>query len=489
MSSTLDVLTDVARRAWAPVTVRVAWTLLLEGVAVKPAVLRDARDHVWFHLDPGVPTGLAVDRAEALTRDFVARARGKEPKRLFTADLEEEVPPAWREQLYAALSPRPAWVLRLHYGDHIPLDRIAQRLGEDVLGVDAAREGLRERVRRAAAADGRSLDDMVDARLDFLVHRLSAMQAPGAPPLTEVVDGLHPDWLDRCTTCTRAYALVRRGVLQRGDLVPPRASARPRDHAQVLALHFHPDGRHQRKKVAREISGTAFPVGADMLLLDGSSREVWETALRKAAELGRPRREHLRGALLEGEGRWSRHGLLGPLVDHVATAVRAQPWGGIEGIGELPERLPDPPSAAPAWLAVCALGLLTSMAVSAAITPPPPPVTHPLEASATAGRGGVWVNFDVDEAAYVLIFRHHGDSVDLLLDSHHAADKISLARGDGSYRMHTTGESVLLASSDARVEQVEMLLEEARGEDRPLEALAGAIQRSSPGADVWLYRR
>jgi hypothetical protein len=489
MSTSLDVLTDVARRAWGPVTIRVAWTLLLEGVAVKPAVIRDARDHVWFHLEAGTPTELAVDLAESLTRAYVARARGRAPREPFADDLTREVPRHWRARLHHNLAKRPAWVLRLHYGDRISLDRIAVRMGEDELGVDAAREGLREVVRRLAAEDGRPLDGMPTDRLDFLIHRLATMQADGTPALTEVADGLHPDWLDRCLTCSRAYALVRRGVLQCGDLVPPRNGSRPHHTAVVLALHFHPDGRHLRKKLARDVPGTAFPVGSDLLLLDGSDASAWEPVLRRVAELGRPRREHLRGALLEGEGRWSRHGLLGPLVDRVDDAVRATTWGRVDGLGELPAKLPAPPSAAPAWAAVAALLVATLYALQWASTPPPPPVDHPLEAQATPGRGGVWVAFDVDEEAHVVVVRERSGQLDLLLDSTHTADKIRLARGDGSYRLHTQGDAVLLASSVGPVDDLAGMISLATTDAAPLQALASAIQQQQRGADVWMYRR
>ncbi|HMV69455.1 MAG TPA: hypothetical protein PKA64_21615, partial [Myxococcota bacterium] len=105
---------DTVDLSWGPVTVRVAWTLLTCGVAIKPEILRDARDHVWFHLDPTTPVAVAEDRAEDLVRGFIARARGQAPEEPWPQDLDMPLSPRWRSRLTGSLAPLAAWVLRLH---------------------------------------------------------------------------------------------------------------------------------------------------------------------------------------------------------------------------------------------------------------------------------------------------------------------------------------------------------------------------------------
>lgn len=482
-----DVLPDVARRAWAPVTVRVAWTLRTLGITVRPEVLRDARDHVWFHLDPATPTSVACDRAEALTADFVARANGEQPLRRWSDDLEQALPPRWRARFHHGLSNRAAWVLRVHYADGAPLADIAERLGEDdTLALEAAREGLREIVRRVAHEDGISLEGWPDDRLDQFCRRLATMSADGAPPLLEVSDGLHPEWLDRCVTCTRAYTLVRLGLLQRGDLVPPKHDPRPADVVTVVALHIHPSVRHKRKQIARSTPGLAIPLGDDLLLLPGEDLGAALQPLRRALELGRIDKRHIRGSVLRGEGRWSKHGLVGPLVAQVDPRVRGETWGQVGG-AELPDRLARPPSAWPNWLGAGALLAAAVWLGQAATASPSTPDPFGLQVQASEGRQGLWVSFDVHEDALVFVARERNGHIDVVLDAHRPADKIAHATGDGSYRLHAVGDAVLVAASREHLGDVETWIDEANAGGQPLSRLARRLSDQAVDSTVWVH--
>ena len=85
---------------WAAATVRVAWSLMMAGVRVRPSTLADARDHVLASL----PEDISVDDAEGLatelTLEFLARVRG-EPILRRSVDSSNEVPihAGWRQQL------------------------------------------------------------------------------------------------------------------------------------------------------------------------------------------------------------------------------------------------------------------------------------------------------------------------------------------------------------------------------------------------------
>jgi hypothetical protein len=442
---------------------------------------------VWFYLDPSTPASVAEDRAERLVKAFVGRARGRVKPSRWPQDDEVPLSISWRRKLYASLSPLSGWVLKRHLGDGLPLDELARHLREELVALEAAREGLREVVRHAAAADAFPMDGWPEARIDAMLHRLACMADPDAPPLLEVIDGLHPEWVGKCLRCGRAYTLIRERVISRSDLIPPGRAARPRDEMRVVALHLHPDGRHHRRALATELPGRVFPVGEDMLVVSGDSLEdVW-AVLEMAAEVGTPARDHLRGAVIRGDGRWSRHGIVGPLIERLDASVRSMAWGTVDGMGDLPPVLPEPPSARGAWVGVVGLALLAALVMSFVWAPTPPAVDHPLEVSASPGRDGVWVAFDVDDEAHVLVVRQRGEALELVLDASSPVQKIQMATGDGTYRMHTRGQAVLVASSSHAFEDVVKLLAHAQEDRAPLSALAASIRRAQPTSDVWTY--
>lgn len=479
---------DVAVCAWGPVTVRVAWSLVAHGVKIKPEVLRDARDHVWLHLSEDTPGHVAEDRAETLTAAFVARARGKSWQPRFVEDADMELPQHWRDRLHRGLSKVAEWVLRLHIADGHPLTLVAERVGEDLLTVEAALEGLREVLRQTARLDGEDLESWDEARLDHLLHRLAVMPPAHEPPLLEVVDGLHHEHMTACIRSTRAYHLVRMGALKRADLVPPHGEARPTDRVRALVLHFHPDARQHRDAVTRELGVKTFPMADDLLMVDVSDPQPALEVLRLAAEVGKPSRDHVRGALLEGPGRWSKHGLIGPLVDEAKDAVRSVPWGTLDDLDELPAPLPAPPSARWAWASVAAMALLTAGVIQVAFAPDPPPIDHPLQVQVTPARSGWWLEFDVDDEAYVFVVRQEEGELAVVLDSTHIKDKVAHATGDGAYRLHTVGDGVLVASASHPLPALDTLTHEARSTEAPLAELAAAIRAVDPKADVKVAR-
>lgn len=479
--------TDVCDLAWGPVTVRVVWTLLHAGVTVRPDLIVDARDHVFYHLPPDAPVHVAEDRAERLTLEFVARAQGQAPAEPYAEDWLTPPSLRWRRRLHASLAPLAAWVLRLHYADRLDLDRVAWRTGEDRLACEAAREGLREVVRRAAADDGVPLDAWPEARLDLLMHRLASLSPDEGPPLQELVDGKHPDLLTRHVTGSRALGLVRRGDLRRDMLVPPPGGGRPVQELTLVALQLDRDGKAHRDTVQAELPGVRVPVGDDVLLIDGLHLQSVHDVLSLAAQVGAPGRQNLRGIVLRGHGRMSRHGVLGPLAEQVELALRAVPWGQIEGMDDLPDVLPAPPSAWPVWTAAVAAAALAFVVARAAAQPLVPPVVHPLVADATPARGGVWVDFDVDDEADLVIVRRERTALATVLSSASPSEKLRFANGDGSYRLHTLGDGLLIASLSEPLPDLERRVASAGQAADPLAALASSLRRDHPRADVWTW--
>lgn len=484
-----DPADDIALRGWGPVTVRVAWTLASHGARVAPEVLRDARDHVWFHLPPDTSIDRAVDATEPLVAGFVARAFGRRYTPPFPGDVDLPLPPRWRDRLWRDLTRNAHAVLRRHLVDGHPLEAVARQIGEDVAALEAAREGLREVLRRAAPEEGLDLEDWKGERVDHYLHRLASLASRTAPPLVEVVDGLHPDALATCAPSARAYALVRHGQLKRADLVPPHGAARPLGRLNVVVAQLHPKARRHRDTLLHSANLRRLPVADDTVVLDVDDDDAVARHLVHAAEQGLPERDHLRGAYLKAPGRWSKHGLLGPLAEQVADATRAVSWGSIEGLVDLPEPLPAPPSARWAWSAALAMGLVAVFVADRALAPAPPPVDHPLEAVAVPARQGFWLDFDVDEDAYVFVVRASDHDLDVVLDSAHIADKVTHATGDGRYRLHTVGDEVLLASASGPIPTLADHVAAARAAEAPLEALARRLRAADPAIDVRLHRR
>lgn len=477
---------DTAVLGWAGLTVRVAWTLLSLGVKVRPEVLREARAHVLHHLDPATPLPHAEDHATWRVEEFVARARGRRPDDPFPQDWEMPVSPRWRRALDRALDPLAEAVFKKHYGDNRGLERLETSLDVDRVSIEAIRAGLREVVRKAAVTDGLPLDGWPPERIDRLLRRLAAWSPGPCPPVLDVAHGSYREHTATCARCDRLSRLVRSSVLEVDDLFPPTVGARPSGRASVLAVHFHPDARRARRKVVEELGVPCFPLGDDLLLLDGTHAARAHEVLTVAAEVGAPPREQLRAALLEGPGAWTPRGLLGPLPERAAREVLHRSWGTVEGLGELPAELPRPPSARRWWGAVAATGLAGALLLGTAFARGGAP-DDPLDVAFDGGRGGTWAVFDVAEPAVVTLVALRGGALEVVHAGRSAADKAELATGDGRYRVHVPGDGVVLVASSKELPDLEARLAAARAaDDDPLRALAADL--AADGASRWFRR-
>lgn len=479
---------DVALSEWSAITVRVAWTLLAEGVRVRPSVLRDARDHVLYQLHPEATLPVAEDLASSWTTQFVAQARKRAWEDPWPQDHAMPLSPRWRRILDAALQPGSvaAVVFKLHYGDGRPLDSLERLLQVDGLALDMARGGVREVVRRAGVADGLPLDAWPTARIDALIRRLAAYSPGPCPPMLEVVEGRHRDHVHACPRCDRAVRLVRSQILTPADLLPPaHGDVRPQGHVKVLALHLHPDARAHRDGLVAELAVPSAAIGDDLLFVDAEDVVPLQQLLTLAAEVGTPSRSGVRGVLVDAPGRWSPHGLLGAAVPRGELLVRARSWGSVDGVGDLPEALPEPPSARRWWIGVAAISALAAVILVLCLVPRGERAAHPLDAAFTEGRGGVWADLDVDEDADLVLVRTIDGEVDVVLASRSPADKSRFATGDGRYRLHAVGDGLLVASSAAPIELAQWI-GDLRGSDA-LDRLAERIASADPTADVKVW--
>lgn len=477
---------DVAVLGWAGITVRIAWTLRALGVKVRPEVLRDARNHVLYHLDAAVPMPHAEDLALRWVEGYVARARGELPVDPWPADWEAPLSPRWREAL-AGSDPTVEAVLRKHYADGRSLSRLESQLpGVDRAALEAIQHGLREAIRKIRVTDGLPLEGWDNARVDRLLKRIAAYAPWPCPPPLNVAEGCHREHILACPRCDRLLRLVQNQVIAVDDLYPPTVGARPSGRARVLALQLHPDARRVRRSLNAELPVPAFPAGEDIVLLDGAAMEAIAPILRVAAEVGLPPREHLRGALIEGVGSWSAHGLLGPLPERAIREVHERSWGVVDGVGSLPEVLPEPPSAKRWWIGAAGMCAVAGAMVTLAMVAPGPVPGSTLEVGFSPGRGGTWVAFDVPESSVVTVVAERDGELVPVLASSTAADKALYAMGDGTYRVHVAADAVLIASADGPIPRLDRRLRDADASEEPIEALAE--QLTSEASVAW-YRR
>lgn len=482
---------DVVTQGWAAITVRVAWTLRTEGVRQTRDRVRDAREHVFWHLEPQMSVHLAEDLAERLVREWVARAEGRPWRPRFPEDDDHPLPQRWRDALFVEGQPKIAdLVLRHHYADGIKLHKLASKSSRTPLdrpSLEAAREGLREAVREVAREEGRPIDGWSDDRLDDLIHRLAQVARQPAPSLLDVVDGQRPQDVKRCVRCRRAFKLVTGGTLARADLVPPPHRARPSGMMQVVALQFRPEVRSRRSRL-RDVFPASFPMGDDLLLVHAPVPATVFRALRDRALTSWPTRDDVRGASMTLGGRWSPSGPLGPGPKQVPGALRGVRWGSIDGLGELPAPLPPPPSAAPWWALVLALGVLTFLVGRWALEEGAgfAPQASRLDVEVVEARQGMWVDFDVDDLARVVLLMEERDGPRILLSGRSAAEKAAMATGDGRYRVHLLADRALIAQVSRAVAELPGLVDGARQQAAPLDTVARELARLDPHADVRL---
>lgn len=476
---------DVRARLWLPVTVRVAWELLLARVRVKPSVLADAREHVLRSLPTGVSPEEAEDLAGLYTREFHTRARDRKYQRQqVDPDLSFSVPRRWRDLLVRELDPVADAVLRMHYGDGLSMEEVRRHAAIHKTVLEGAREGLRDSLRAIALLDGVHLDDWVDTRVDGLLRRVATLAGPSCPGPAGLLSEAGREHAGRCPRCSRAIRLIRQGVLAPTDLfVPDGDQLSLPGRVSILALLLHPDGRKHRDALVEALPEGTLDVGGDGWLLPADEVDALAPALRALAEQGTPARHHLRAAVVEGPGRWRRGVILGPVPVAALEEARSRPWGELDRVGELPAPLPPPPSAAGWWGVALASAGLAALTGAWVFTPPRPDPVLPVEAAWTRTGAGWDVRFDADELAVVDVVVQ--DDLGL-----HVAErdvrtaKGEWATGEGDFALSLPASAAAIITSSDGIADLDDLVAGARINKDPMRALAEAVRDRHPTSDV-----
>ena len=477
---------DASVRLWLPVTVRVAWELLLARVRVRPAVLAEAREHVMRSLPSNATPEEAEDLAGVYVADYLARVQHQRYQRpVLDPDLRLTLPRVWRERLADSLDPVADAVLRMHYGDGLSMDEVERHAAVDSGILEGAREGVRETMRQIAEADGVSLEAWTDERVDRLLRRVSTLAGTNCPGPAGLLSPVGRDHAGRCPRCSRAVRLIRQGVIAPTDLFPPQGDAGDLSaRTKVLALVLHPDARKQRAGVSRALGDGALAVGEDVWLISADEIPAITPELVRLAEEGTPPRHHLRGAVVEGPGRWRRGVLLGPAPLAALEEARSRPWAEIDGVGELPLPLPPPPSSVGWWMIA---GLATTAAALAGwwvLTPPEVAPAWPIDGAWTRTDAGLEVRFDTDDLA-VLDVVVQDDSGVHLDQGGLRAEKGRLATGEGDFALNLPAARALLISSPDGLSDLDALIAGARVQADPMAALARLVTEQHPTAFVF----
>lgn len=473
-------------RLWLPVTIRVAWELLLARVRIRPAVLADAREHVLRCL----PSGLGEEEAEALasvyTRDYLARARhGRYQRPPLEPDLGIPVPRAWRDRLNHGLDPVADAVLRMHYGDGLAINEVERHAAIHAAVLEGAREGLREAMRAIAAHDGQPIEGWPDARVDQLLSRVATMAGPSCPGPAGLLSEAGREHAGRCPRCSRGVRLIRQGVISPQDLFLPEGEGLVAPgRVAVAAVLLHPDGRKHRDAVGELLDPLGLELGQDGWLLPAEELPALIPALRELAEAGTPPRHQLRGAVVEGPGRWRKGVILGPVPVAALEEARSRPWAEIDRVGELPLPLPPPPSAAGWWAGAAVAAAAAILAGFVVLRPATPEPFSEIEAAWTRQESGWDLRFDLDDLATVDVVVQ--DDLGLRVDQRGVrAEKGSWATGEGDFKLALPAARAALIASDGQgVGDLEELVAAARVSADPVEALAKLVRERHPTATV-----
>jgi len=475
------------RGLWSAVTLRVAWDLYAVGIQPTGHNLEHARDHVLMSL----PQKCTRVQAEDLTSWFTGEFVGRMLKGRYSSPPPPACPllprPSWHQQLIEALDPVGEVVLRLVYGDGMSLDSVERLTRVDRVILKAAREGVRAALRDAMTDDGVEILLKVDA-LDQLLCRVARTPSPDCRGGLSVAAPENWAHAEHCPRCTRGVRMVRAGVLSPSEVLPPHdRPIRPRETITVLALHLHPEARFHRRALVEHLAPGVLRADDDAVLVNLDRIADHVSVLKHLALEGTPRREHIRGALVRGPGRWLPAGIIGPVGRAALEATRSRTWGEVDGCGSLPEPLPEPPTAARWWSAAMVTTLAALLAGLLATRQAEPEPAFPLQAHSQRIKGDLLMRFDTHDQAQVLIVASTPDGLALLHASHSPSDKGELATGSGDYLVRARARRLLVATSTEAFDDLEPLLIATAESHQPLAELAERLAVLHPDLDFVVH--
>ena len=478
------------REVWGPVTIRVAWVLYHANRSTTRDLV-DAREHVLLSLPQNVHPAQAEELAERYTLEYLDRkTQGNYTKKpVETCGIEPQY--RWRGRLLDVLDSVGELVFRLGYGDQLSIEHIAETLGADSGVVASSKEGIRGALRAILDSEGVSLANGENKQIDILLSRLALLATPDCSGGDEILRSDKRGHVEHCPRCTRGLRLIRANQLAPSDLIPPNEQWTP-PNTSVIAIHFHPDSRHRRNGVLAALDGRAFLADNDVLLVDPDHVPDLGERLHELLLHGKPKKTHIRGALVRGGGRWSEGALLGPVADAAMKKTLSQQWGHIDSIDSLPEPLPEPPSPTRWWVAAMLVTLLAILGGVLVLQSPTTFATYPVDVEYGVSKGELYTRFDAHDQALMSVVSHGVRGLRVEHHSQSPADKGILATGKGDFALRIVGQgpqtSLLIASNPQHMAELERFIEMSAQQFNPLDELQALLKRRYPQADIKLHR-
>ena len=452
---------------------------MMEGVRVRPQTLVDARDHVLLSTPPGIEAGRAEHRAIALTQEFLGRVRGKPVRRIgLKANSEVDPQLGWRNRISADMDPVEDAVMRLHYGDGMPIEEVERAAAIDGASLALAQDRLRDRARDLAANEGIESYLWNDSRIDGMIGRIANLAEPGCPNPLDILSDHNRSHADECPRCSRAVRLIRGGVISPSDLVPPKTLDVPSE-VVIGAIILHPDARRIRRKLERALGGAAVRVAPDVWLMSKQELTDAGPALRGLVNDGFLPRHHIRGAVVRGPGRWSGQVLLGPTAIEAIESARSRPWSEVDGLGELPPPRPAPPKATRWWIVAMVFSVLAALVGYQTLGPQQLDPDVPIEASFLRAEEGWEITFDLADLSVLDIVGVTAEGPAII---HHNVRETrgQWATGGGNYRVYVPEKTVVLIATEGGISDLPSLIQASRSQPIPMEFLQTQIQSAHP---------
>ena len=471
------------QRVWAPVTIRVAWELMVGGAPNDSELLDEAREHALSSISSKLETSQAEERAGFYAREYLERALRA---RYRCAEWERsavEPQHQWRQRLVAILDDLGEAIFQLHYGDGLSMDKTAAALKVDNGVSTGSREGVRGGIRSILRNDGVSLADGETREIDRLLTRLAILPAINCDGGANILDPSRAEHVGTCPRCIRATRLINAGRIKIKNLIAPASPFRV-SRTTVMALHLHPDVRHKRGDLYRALGCSAVFADEDTLLLDPNLFDNLSETLWELAQEGEPARYYIRGAVAKGPGAWSSTGLLGPVATKVMELTRSRQWGEIDTIGPLPEPLPGPPPAGRWWLAALVTTLVAVLVGLFVMRSEVSDAAFPIRAEFSVTEELVSVSFDLHDDALVAIVVQGAEGLEVIHQSYNSVEKGQFATGLGDYRLDTDNPRMMLVSSPTALDSLSEMVFAASGAVAPMDSLATQLKIRYPEVDI-----
>ncbi len=471
------------RRVWAPVTIRVAWELMIGGAPVDFELLNEAREHALSSISPKFETSKAEEMAGFYAREYLDRAlksryRSSEHERSAVEPQHQ-----WRKRLVAILDDLGEAIFQLHYGDGLSIEKTSAALKVDN-GVGAgSREGVRGGLRSILRIYGVSLANGETREIDRLLTRLAILPAEDCGGGANILEPAMAEHVSSCPRCIRGMRLINAERLTAKDLIAPSSPFRI-SRTTVMALHLHPDIRHKRDELYRALGCSAVYADEDTLLLDPALFDNLPETLWELAQDGTPARQHIRGAIAKGPGAWSSTGLLGPVATKVMDLTRSRQWGEIDTIGPLPEPLPGPPPAGRWWFAALLTTLVAALMGLFVMRSEVSDAAFPIRSEFFVTDVSVAVSFDIHDDALVAVVVQGSEGLEVIHQSNNSVEKGQYATGLGDYRLDTERSRMMLVSSPSALGSLSEMVFVASGAVAPMDSLATQLKTRYPEVDI-----